>query len=250
MLRVTYVWHSCFVVELDHHILVFDYFPKEAVETVHFEGKMPELDANKHIYVFASHSHKDHFSLEVLHWKEKYPKINYIFSKDIRLGRAYLMRHGIDPAIKKEIQFVSVIEKYEIDDLIVETLRSTDAGVAYLVSVEGQTIYHAGDLHWWNSGMEAELYTKTYGDAYKRELHRIKNRHIDVAFVVLDPRLGDAYYLGMEYFLKNIDVDVVFPMHLWKRYDLIERFKRRPELVGLAQKVVSIDRENIIFDLD
>lgn len=54
----------------------------------------------------------------------------------------------------------------------------------------------------------------------------------------------------MEYFLKNIDVDVVFPMHLWKQYDLIERFKRRPELVGLAQKVVSIDRENIIFDLD
>ena len=61
MLRVTYVWHSCFVVELDKSILVFDYFPKEAVETVHFEGKMPELDANKHIYVFASHSHKDHF---------------------------------------------------------------------------------------------------------------------------------------------------------------------------------------------
>jgi len=56
MLRVTYVWHSCFVVELDKNILVFDYFPKEAVETVHFEGKMPELDANKHIYVFASHS--------------------------------------------------------------------------------------------------------------------------------------------------------------------------------------------------
>ena len=43
MLRVTYVWHSCFVVELDKSILVFDYFPKEAVETVHFEGKMPEL---------------------------------------------------------------------------------------------------------------------------------------------------------------------------------------------------------------
>ena len=117
MLRVTYVWHSCFVVELDHHILVFDYFPKEAVETVHFEGKMPELDANKHIYVFASHSHKDHFSLEVLHWKEKYPKINYIFSKDIRLGRAYLMRHGIDPAIKKEIQFVSVNMKSMISSL-------------------------------------------------------------------------------------------------------------------------------------
>ncbi len=39
MLRVTYVWHSCFVVELDKSILVFDYFPKEAVETVHFEER-------------------------------------------------------------------------------------------------------------------------------------------------------------------------------------------------------------------
>ena len=168
MLRVTYVWHSCFVVELDKSILVFDYFPKEAVETVHFEGKMPELDANKHIYVFASHSHKDHFSLEVLRWREKYSQISYIFSKDIRLGRAYLLRNGFDPEIKKQIHFVSVIEKYEIGDLVVETLRSTDAGVAYLVQAEGLSIYHAGDLHWWNSGMEGELYTKTYGDAYKR----------------------------------------------------------------------------------
>ena len=82
------------------------------------------------------------------------------------------------------------------------------------------------------------------------ELNRIKNRHIDLAFVVLDPRLGDAYYLGMEYFLKNMDVDLVFPMHMWKQYDLIDRFKRRPELVGLSQKVVDIDRENIIFDLN
>ena len=223
MLRVTYVWHSCFVVELDKSILVFDYFPKEAVETVHFEGRMPELDANKHIYVFASHSHKDHFSLEVLRWREKYSQISYIFSKDIRLGRAYLLRNGLDPEIKKQIHFVSVIEKYEIGDLVVETLRSTDAGVAYLVQAEGLSIYHAGDLHWWNSGMEGELYTKTY---------------------------GDAYYLGMEYFLKNMDVDLVFPMHMWKQYDLIDRFKRRPELVGLSHKVVDIDRENIIFDLN
>ena len=90
-----------FVVELDKSILVFDYFPKEAVETVHFEGKMPELDANKHIYVFASHSHKDHFSLEVLRWWKNIRGSVIFFSKDIRLGRAYLLRNGFDPEIKK-----------------------------------------------------------------------------------------------------------------------------------------------------
>ena len=25
-------------------------------------------------------------------------------------------------------------------------------------------------------------------------------------------------------------------MHMWKQYDPIDRFKRRPELVGLSQK--------------
>ena len=117
MLRVTYVWHSCFVVELDKSILVFDYFPKEAVETVHFEGKMPELDANKHIYVFASHSHKDHFSLEVLRWREKYPQISYIFSKDIRLGRAYLLRNGLDPEIKKQIDAKHKASRFKFETL-------------------------------------------------------------------------------------------------------------------------------------
>lgn len=250
MLQVTYVHHSCFVVELDRTILVFDYFPADAVDTVHFEGRLPVLDGSKHIYVFASHSHKDHFSLAVLRLGELYPQVTFVFSKDIRLGRNYLLRHGIDPSIRKRIHFVTPVEKYTIDDLSVETLRSTDAGVAFVVEAEGQTIYHAGDLHWWNSGEVGELYTQTYGNAYKRELRRIQNRHIDIAFVVLDPRLQDAYYLGMEYFLQHMDVDLVFPMHLWKQYDLIMRLKRRPELTGLEQKVVMIDRENIIFDLE
>lgn len=249
MLRVTYVWHSCFVVELDQTILVFDYFPRDAMENITFEGSFPELDDAKEIYVFASHAHRDHFSLDILRWRERYPKITYILSKDIRLGRAYLMRNGIDPSVKKSIQFVAPVSDHEVGSLKVETLRSTDAGVAYVVEAEGLTIYHAGDLHWWNSGMERELYTKTYGDAYKRELHRIQNRHIDLAFVVLDPRLGDAAHLGIEYFLQHMDVDVVFPMHLWREYDWISRIKRRPELVGLADKIVEIDRENIVFDL-
>lgn len=249
-MQITYVWHSCFVVELEKSILVFDYFPKEAVEQVKFEGSMPSLDPEKQIYVFASHSHKDHFSVEVLKWKDKYAHITFVLSKDIRLGRNYLVRNGLDPAIKKEIRFVAPLERYEIGDIVVETLRSTDAGVAFLVQAEGRNIYHAGDLHWWNSGEERELYTKVYGDAYKHELNHIKNRHIDVAFVVLDPRLGDAAHLGMTYFLEHMDVDLVFPMHLWRQYDLIERTKRRPELRGLADKVVSIDRENIIFDLE
>ncbi|MBQ2641861.1 MAG: ribosome biogenesis GTPase Der, partial [Lachnospiraceae bacterium] len=33
--------------------------------------------------------------------------------------------------------------------LSVATLGSTDQGVAFVVNYAGQTVYHAGDLHWW-----------------------------------------------------------------------------------------------------
>ena len=250
MLNVTYIQHSCFLVELDHTLLLFDYFDSSAVEQIRYEGKLPELPKEKKLYVFASHSHKDHFSLEVLRWAADRSDICYILSKDIRLGKNHLERNGIDPGIREKIRFVTPVSRYEIDDLVIQTLRSTDAGVAFVVEAEGKTIYHAGDLHWWNGGPSGELYSEIYGNSYKREIHRIANRHIDVAFVVLDGRMGNSYHLGMEFFLQNIDADLVFPMHLWKEYDLIEKFKRRPQLGRLAEKVVDIDRENIVFEIE
>ena len=80
MLRVTFIHHSAFVVETDTKHLVFDYFPACTYADVTFHGKEPVFAAGKPIYVFASHSHKDHFSMEVLKWAEKRDDIFYIFS--------------------------------------------------------------------------------------------------------------------------------------------------------------------------
>lgn len=250
MLNVTYIQHSCFLVELDHTLLLFDYFDPADVDQITYEGRLPHLPEDKKLYVFASHHHKDHFTLDVLRWVKDRPDITYVLSKDIRLGRNYLIRNGIDPDVKKHIQFVSAENKYEVDDLKIETLRSNDEGVAFLVNAEGKNIYHAGDLHWWNIGQQGEIYGEAYGSAYKKEIRRLGQRHIDVAFVVLDPRMGDAYHLGMEYFLQNVDADLVFPMHMWKQYDLVERFVRLPSLGRLADKVVEIDRENVIYRIE
>ena len=38
---------------------------------------------------------------------------------------------------------VQAHEKYKIDDIVVETLKSTDEGVAFIVSEKDGTIYHA-----------------------------------------------------------------------------------------------------------
>ena len=251
MLKVYYIMHSCFLVELDDRYLLFDYFDKGVVkDVVDFKGGLPELDPEKYLYVFASHSHKDHWWLENLRWADSRSNIHYILSKDIRLGRNYLTRNGFNLSIKEKITFVAPLKKYHVDDMTIETLRSTDAGVAFVINVNGLNIYHAGDLNWWNAEGRGELYGEVYGREYKRALRPIANRHFDLGFVVLDSRMGeDGYFLGMEHFIKNIECDTIFPMHMWGEYQWIERFKGRPGIANLKDKVVDIDRENIVYDI-
>lgn len=44
-MKVTYIHHSCFVVEIEDCIFVFDYY----------KGELPEFDKNKRIFFFVSH---------------------------------------------------------------------------------------------------------------------------------------------------------------------------------------------------
>ena len=60
--------------------------------------------------------------------------------------------------------------------------------------------------------------------AYHAEIRKIKGMHFDAAFVPLDPRQGDHYADGILYFLKNIDCNVIFPMHYWNDANVIKRF--------------------------
>ena len=252
MYKVYYIMHSCFLVELEDRYLLFDYFDKDVVrDTVIFSGSLPQLNPEKYLYVFSSHSHKDHWWLETLKWADERDNIHYILSKDIRLGRNYLIRNGFDLSIKDKITFVAPLKKYHVDDMTIETLRSTDAGVAFVINVNGMNIYHAGDLNWWNAEGRGELYGEVYGREYKRALKTILNRHFDIGFVVLDSRMGeDGYFLGMEFFIKNIECDHIFPMHMWGDYKWIERFKGRPGIANLKDRVVDIDQENMLFEIE
>ena len=52
-MKITYLYHSGFAVELDSHVLVFDYY----------RGKLPEWENDKTILFFASHKHPDRKSV-------------------------------------------------------------------------------------------------------------------------------------------------------------------------------------------
>ena len=79
---------------------------------------------------------------------------------------------------------------------------------------------------------EAETGGAVTEDVYKRQ-----------AFVVLDPRQEEHYWWGMNEFMRTADADVVFPMHFWKDYKLIEKFKSGESAQDYKEKVVSISED-------
>ena len=78
-MQVIFIHHSCFLVEVDEKVLIFDWFAGDRVNGYTFRGQIPEYEPDTPIYVFASHKHRDHFDMDVLHWAERYSNIHYSF---------------------------------------------------------------------------------------------------------------------------------------------------------------------------
>lgn len=225
-MKITYIHHSSFAVELDNCILLFDYF----------KGNLPDFNKNKKLYVFSSHSHHDHFNKSVFELEKIHPNVTYILSDDIQVTSS------------KNINLIGANKKLLVDDLEIETLLSSDLGVAFIVKVENKTIYHAGDLNWWH--WEGENSPKENAEAekmFKDSIDKIEGKNIDLAFIPLDPRQGDYYHLGFDYFMKKTNTKIAVPMHLWGDYSLIKTFIESEYSLNYKDKIVTINSENEEF---
>ena len=223
-MRITYLGHSGFLAETKEHYLLFDYYT----------GKLPVFSPEKKLTVFVSHSHQDHYNKEIFALQNGL-HITYVLSGDIRRKRMEELVHR-----ENELLSVKAHETYRLygDQMAIETLRSTDIGVAYLVTLseEGRTyhFYHAGDLNLWKWAEESKAYNNNMEANFRREMELIRGRHFDAAFVPLDPRQEDFAFGGMDLFLETADADAVFPMHFWKQPEIIWAYlKARPQVKNL-----------------
>ena len=226
-MTVTYLYHSGFVVEFDDIVLVFDYY----------KGELPETVRGKKLYVFSSHYHKDHFQYKVFDWALEYDA-TYVLSKDIRTKGP----EGRTVKVKRR-------QNLSVDELQIQTLRSTDEGVAFLVRVKGITLYHAGDLNWWHWEEEGPEYNEKMKRDYQAEIGTIEGEHIDLGFVPLDPRLEEAYGWGIDYFMRHTETIRLFPMHLWGGYKTIPRFIADPLSEDYRDRIVKIERRQQSFEM-
>jgi L-ascorbate metabolism protein UlaG (beta-lactamase superfamily) len=237
IMEITYIGHSGFLIEWETCYWLFDYY----------KGDIPEMASGKKIFVFASHKHQDHFNPDIFHLFEKYPDIQYVLSSDIKLLIKGLPKPGITSGILDKTLSVKPSGKYELygknDQIItLETLKSTDCGVAFLLHYEGKTVYHAGDLNLWVWKGESKQYNNHMKALFQEEMNCLKNLPIDIAFAPLDPRLEENYYLGLESLLETAKVKYVFPMHFWEKPSIIEQFKK--ERTGhVLTEIMDISRD-------
>lgn len=240
-IKVWYLGHSGFAVNLDEKLLIFDYYLDDSEDNKRSlsSGVIdPSEIKDKEVFVFASHGHPDHFNPVILSWKEQLPRVHYFLSYDI--PKKY---H------REWTKILKNNEAYQDEKLSIQTFKSTDEGIAFLINIDGISIYHAGDLNWWHWNGEPDSWNNDMAAQFKREVSLIKNHSIDIAFLTADPRLESAELTGIKWFLDEVDVKIAFPMHFGDDYSIMDRIKNETDKNASFKKVNTISKRGEVFNL-
>lgn len=240
-MRLTYIHHSGFAIEADGFAILIDYFKDT--------GKSPDrgfvhdelLNRTGTLYVLSSHFHPDHFTPDVLKWKERKKDIVYLFSKDILKRRR---------ASKEDAIYLLKGDTYQDDNLQVEAFGSTDVGISFLIKTGGKLLFHAGDLnnwHWKDESTPQEV--QEAETAYLKELDDLtKTVHrLDLALFPVDPRIGTDFMRGAQQFTDRIKADLFVPMHFWGRAAEVMAFGPYAEMHGSRYVLLSVPGEGTDF---
>lgn len=203
-MNITFLYHSGFLVETQRHILLFDYYLDTPKGGGLSEGVFTARQwRDKDVLVFVSHAHSDHYNPVIWEFSDAIPHLRYILSRDVPV-----------PEPQRGIYRMAGEEDLALEDLTVHTLTSTDEGVAFVVTVDGQTIYHAGDLNWWHWDGEPEEENREMGRRYRRQIQALAAfGPLDAAFIPVDPRLESTALWGLDALMRQIPVRLAIPMH-------------------------------------
>ena len=236
---IWYLYHSGFAVATPRHFLIFDYWrdrPEGNTRSLSAGVVEPGELRGRDVLVFVSHGHGDHLNPKIFGWRKEIGSIRYILSDDCRApaGVTGVLRIGPD-------------ETRDGGDFTVRTLPSTDIGVAFLINTDGMTVFHAGDLNWWHWEGEPDDDNRHMGEAFRRQIDRLRDIPIDLAFFPLDPRLEDQYAWGLDYFMRTTRTGVVFPMHFGDDFSVFGRIRRDACADPYRQRIAEITRRGQCF---
>lgn len=251
---VTYIYHSCYTVEIGDYFLIFDYF----------KGIL-NIPDDKNVIFISTHGHEDHYTSEIL----KVPNMDqmtYILSSDIgelkkNENIIYIKDNKLGVEQLKSlynssnVHFVRKDKIYNIkltngNSIMVKTYGSTDLGISILVNIEGVNIFHAGDLNFWAWPDNDDATMKEEHDTYLAEIEKIKKENIDIAFVPIDYRLGENYDKGAEIFIEEVAPQVLFPMHSGSHEDITIKFVKEHSFKNTFVRSIFEQNQKTIININ
>jgi len=195
---IHYLNHSGYAIETSKYMLVFDYFhylaPPDNPSLLNGRIDPAELKG-KQIIVFTSHDHGDHYDTTI--WKLDTPKgsVQYVM--------------GFKPEGKHNYMLMEAGQSKVIKGVQVNTIKSTDAGVAFLVEADGIVVYHPGD----HVNKTSEI-----AKDFKSEIDYLAGlkKKVDIAYLPVAgcgfPDL-ESVKTGNYYVVRTLKPEISFSMH-------------------------------------
>lgn len=237
---VSYFFHSAFTVSLQKTLLVFSYRQKDLPQLAESQY-LSEKDFHgfNNILVFVPSASAAHHDPVIYTWKQSFP-ITYIMPPEAakatpRAANVRICREG---------------DRFTIGHSEISVFGSTDTGVSYLVTAEGLSTFHAGDLNLWHWREENTLREIARAETlFYEKVAKIPKDVIDLCFFPLDPNQGGFYDAGANHFIMSLRPRVFFPMHFGMRSEIANEYARRVLSRRTVVFALTRVRENALVDL-
>lgn len=214
-MTVHYIHHSCFAVETETLLLVFDYSQDSA------DGRLRQLLDNRGgrvLYFVVSHFHEDHYNPAILDIDGARRLISYDTVK-----RRRVPKEKVDAILRPD-------ECYQDEHLTLHVMHSTDVGISSLVTLaDGTTLYHAGDNNNWyfpeEPGEHIHCSLKEMEGLFLATVRSVAKLapQVDHVMFPVDPRLGSEIIRGAFQWLWHVKTVHFYPMHCWDRWEEVHR---------------------------
>jgi len=222
-MKITYLIHSSFALEIEDKVFLFDY-PSERYISERLKETISKIVKDSDLYVFISHSHPDHYNPKIFELYDIAKKAVFVLSDDINLK---------SEDRKGKIKVVEPDKKYQVDGISINTFKSNDEGVAFLIEISDTKIYYGGDLAKWDWPEFSEEERMSKVNVFDDVLDELKDLDIDIAFSNMDERLES--WAGPVDFIKTVRPDLFIPIHTFGNEEWIDDLLEvdLPEEVGI-----------------
>ncbi len=225
--------HCGWAIKTQSTLLVFDYFPPRQLPArpCLANGILDAKElAGQRVRIFVTHGHEDHFSPAIFALVGAVEDLAYIYG--FRPGTPESSSRA--PYSGPDYVYMAPRTERQLDGMQIHTLRSNDMGVGFLVTVDGVTLYHAGDHAGWREGKK---------QAFTEEIDFLAtiSTAVDIAFLNVTGCHSHGLCPledGTRYTLEKLGVGVWFPTHAGDREHLYRRFADRAQAGGYPAQMI------------